>query len=68
MVCLEFSCQPGISYLGVNQEKLPAKCLPFPVMVGWYLAGSFTQLPGKSNDGKFPGITGSFSYSLGCRN
>jgi hypothetical protein len=26
--------KPGIPYPGVNREKLPAKCLPFPVMVG----------------------------------
>ena len=44
-----FSVNQGISCPGVNREKLPAKCLLFPVMVRWCLAGSFTQLPSKSS-------------------
>jgi hypothetical protein len=46
-----FSVNLGISCpgLGVNQEKLPAKCLPFPVIIGWCLAGSFPQLPSKTS-------------------
>jgi hypothetical protein len=67
-----FSVNQGISCLGVNREKLPAKCLPFPVMVGWYLAGSFTQLPSKSSlspmSVNFPCIAGIFSCFSGCRN
>jgi len=46
----DFSVKPGILCPGVSREKLSAKCLPFPVMVGWCLAGSFTRLP----HGNFP--------------
>ena len=49
VIFLGFSINPGISCPGVNQEKLPAKCLPFPVMVGWCLAGSFFHLLGKNS-------------------
>ena len=44
-----FSVNQGISCPGVNQEKLPAKCLPFRVMVGGCLASGFPQLPCKNS-------------------
>ena len=59
-----FSVKLGIPCPGVNREKLPVKCLPFPVMVGWCLAGSFAWLPQQtfleSDNGKFPSIAGIF--------
>jgi hypothetical protein len=60
-----FSVKPGIPCPGVNKEKLPAKCLPFPVMVWWCLADSFAWSPQQtfleSDKGNFPGIAGIFS-------